>query len=217
MDNSINNYWEIRLKALKESLNKNNFDVWIAENKAEASRMVFNEVLASLPIQTISWGGSMTFKSIGLYEALINQNKYVVLDTFEKGITKEDMLERRRNALLVDLFVTGCNAITESGQLVNLDMIGNRTGAINFGPKYVLMLVGRNKIVSDIPDAMIRIKDYTAPTNAMRLDKKSPCTTTSYCQECQSPDRICNVWSITEKSFPKRRIKIILINEDLGL
>ena len=217
MDNSINKYWEIRLKALKDTLNKNNFDAWIAENKAEASRMVFNEVLASLPIQTISWGGSMTFKSMGLYDELAHQNKYVVLDTFEKGIPKEDMFERRRNALLVDLFITGCNAITESGQLVNLDMIGNRTGAINFGPKYVLLLVGRNKIVSDIHDAMIRIKNYTAPTNAMRLDKKSPCTSTSYCQECESPDRICNVWSITEKSFPKRRIKIILINEDLGL
>jgi L-lactate utilization protein LutB len=217
MDNSINNFWEIRLKDTKAALIKNNFDVFIAENKTEASRMVFNEVLSSLPIQTISWGGSMTFKASGLYDALIQQNKYVVLDTFEKGIPKEDMLDRRRNALLVDVFITGCNAITESGQLVNLDMIGNRTGAINFGPKYVLMMVGRNKIVADIQEAMTRIKNYTAPTNSMRLDKNTPCTKTTYCQECEGPDRICNVWSITEKSFPKRRIKVILINEDLGL
>ena len=104
--------------------------------------------------------------------------------------------------------------MTETGKLVNLDMYGNRIAAITFGPKHVVILVGRNKIVPDVDEAMFRIKNYAAPINAMRLDKKTPCVKTSYCEE--SSDRICNTWTITEKSFPKGRIKIILINEDMG-
>jgi L-lactate utilization protein LutB len=128
-----------------------------------------------------------------------------------------DMLERRRRALLVDLFITGTNAVTETGKLVNLDMIGNRVAGITFGPKHVIVIVGRNKIVPDIEDAMLRIKNFAAPANSMRLDKKTPCVKTSMCEECRSIDRICNNWTITEKSFPKGRIKVVLINEDLGL
>jgi len=76
--------------------------------------------------------------------------------------------------------------------------------------------VGRNKIVSDLDEAMVRVKNYVAPVNAMRLDMKSPCVNTGYCEECNSPQRICNTWTITEKSFPKGRVKVVLINEDLG-
>jgi len=139
-----------------------------------------------------------------------------VLDTYEKNLSPEESMERRRQSLLVDLFIAGSNAVTEVGQLVNLDMIGNRIGGITFGPKNVVILVGRNKIVTDLDEAMFRIKNYAAPVNTMRLDKKTPCAKTSYCEECKSPDRICNTWTITEKSFPKGRVKIILINDDLG-
>jgi MinD superfamily P-loop ATPase len=96
-------------------------------------------------------------------------------------------------------------------------MIGNRACSINFGPKHVVILVGRNKIVSELDDAMFRVKNYAAPANAIRLEKKTPCVKTSYCEDCKSPDRICNVWTITEKSFPKGRIRVVLINQDLGL
>jgi len=126
-----------------------------------------------------------------------------VLDTYDKSVPREDILERRRKALLTDLFFTGTNAVTEAGQLVNLDMIGNRVGAIAFGPKHVVIVVGRNKIVSDLEEAMSRIRDYVAPA--------------SFCEECKSADRICNTWTITEKSFPKGRIKLVIINEDMGI
>jgi hypothetical protein len=158
----------------------------------------------------------MTFIDTGLYAQLKENPDLEVLDTFDKKITAEEMLERRRQALLVDLFITGTNAVTETGQLVNLDMIGNRIGALTFGPKWVIVLVGRNKIAADLDEAMFRVKNYVAPVNSMRLDKKTPCVKTSYCQECKSPDRICNTWTITEKSFPKGRVKVVLINEDLG-
>jgi hypothetical protein len=148
---------------------------------------------------------------------LKDQNEITVLDTFDKKLSADEMMELRRQSLLVDLFISGTNAVTEDGLLVNLDMIGNRTGAISFGPKNVILCVGRNKVVPDMESAMLRIKNYAAPANVMRLEKKTPCSKTSFCDDCSSPDRICNTWAILEKSFPKKRIKIILINKDLGL
>ena len=96
-------------------------------------------------------------------------------------------------------------------------MIGNRVAALTFGPRHVLLFVGRNKIVPDLNSAMERIKDYAAPANVMRLDKKTPCAKTGRCEDCSATDRICNNWTITEKAFPRGRIKVILINQDLGL
>ncbi len=217
MDQPIENYGKLRLTDLKTALESNNFDVYLAENKQAACETVLKDIIPKLNARTISWGGSMTFIDTGLYAQLKENPDLEVLDTFDKKITAEEMLERRRQALLVDLFITGTNAVTETGQLVNLDMIGNRIGALTFGPKWVIVLVGRNKIVADLDEAMFRVKNYVAPVNSMRLDKKTPCVKTSYCQECKSPDRICNTWTITEKSFPKGRVKVVLTNEDLGL
>ncbi|MGB9442727.1 MAG: lactate utilization protein [Desulfobacterales bacterium] len=217
MDQPIENYNKMRLADLKTALESNNFDVYLAENKEAACKTVLEDIIPKLNPQTISWGGSMTVIASGLYHQLRENPDLEVLDTLDKKVPAEEMMERRRQALLVDLFITGTNAITESGQLVNLDMTGNRIGALTFGPKWVILLVGRNKIVADLDEAMFRIKNYAAPVNSMRLDKKTPCVKTSYCQECKSPDRICNTWTITEKSFPKKRVKVVLINEDLGL
>ena len=217
MDKPIENYWEKRLSNLKKTLEENNFEVFVADNAAQASKIVQEEIFPKTPAKTVSWGGSMTFIATGLYNAIKDSPNLEVLDTFNKNLSGEEKIELRRRSLLVDLFITGTNAVTEMGQLVNLDMIGNRIGGITFGPKHVVILVGRNKIVSDLEDAMYRIKNYVAPTNSMRLDKKTPCVKTSHCEECKSPDRICNTWTITEKSYPKGRVKIVLINEDLGL
>ena len=159
----------------------------------------------------------MTFTATGLYDALKKVKGMKVLDPYDKTLSREESIECRRQSLLVDLFITGTNAITEMGILVNLDMIGNRVAALTFGPKSVIVLAGRNKIVPDLEEAMVRVKNIAAPANTMRLGMKTPCAKTSYCEECKSKDRICNSWAITEKSFPKGRIKIVLINEDLGL
>jgi hypothetical protein len=217
MDQPIENYGKLRLTDLKTALESNNFDVYLAENKQAACETVLKDIIPNLNARTISWGGSMTFIDTGLYAQLKENPDLEVLDTFDKKIPAEEMLERRRQALLADLFITGTNAVTETGQLVNLDMIGNRIGALTFGPKWVIVMVGRNKIAADLDEAMFRVKNYVAPVNSMRLDKKTPCVKTSYCEECKSPDRICNTWTITEKSFPKGRVKVVLINEDLGL
>jgi L-lactate utilization protein LutB len=202
---------------LKEVLEDTHFDVFIAKDAAEAKTIVLEKILPATGAKSVSWGGSMTYLATGLYEAIKTNRKLEILDTYDKSLTPEQGYELRRKALLVDLFITGTNAITEDGLLVNLDMYGNRACAVNFGPKHVILLVGRNKIVGDLDEAMYRIKNYAGPANAMRLDKKTPCVKTSYCEDCKSPDRICNVWTITEKSYPKGRIKIVLINQDLGL
>ncbi len=216
MENPIDNYWKVRLADLKNNLEANNFEVFVANNTNEAKKIVLEEIMPKTAAKSVSWGGSLTFIATNLYDALKKSSDLKVLDTFDKNLSPEESLERRRQSLLVDLFITGSNAVTETGQLVNLDMFGNRIAAITFGPKNVVILLGRNKIVPDLDVAMFRIKNYAAPVNTMRLDKKTPCVITSYCMECKSPDRICNTWTITEKSFPKGRVKVILINDDLG-
>ena len=217
MDKPVENYWQKRLNEVKKALEDNNFEVFVADNAADASKIVQEEILPKIGAKTVSWGGSMTYIATGLYNSIKDNPDMEILDTFNKSLSGEEKIELRRRSLLVDLFITGTNAITEMGQLVNLDMVGNRIGGITFGPKHVVILVGRNKIVSDLEDAMYRIKNYVAPINSMRLDMKTPCVKTSHCEECKSPNRICNTWTITEKSFPKGRVKVVLINEDLGL
>jgi len=216
MEKPIDHFWQTRLEALKEALEANNFEVHTAGDAAEARRIVLETLLPAASPKLISWGGSMTFVQSGLADALKNGERGAVIDTTGKGLSPEEMLERRRQALLCDLFITGVNAITEAGQLVNLDMIGNRVAALTFGPRHVVVLAARNKLVPDLEAAFDRIKFFSAPVNAMRLDKKTPCTRTGVCEECRSPDRICNSWTVTEKSFPKGRIKVVLINQDMG-
>ncbi len=216
MDKPISNFWDIRLEALKEALTKNNFEVYRASTAADAPKIVLDTILPQLSPATVSWGGSLTHVQTGLYAELKTRQDITILDTYDKNLSPEEAYELRRRSLLVDLFITGTNAVTERGRLVNLDMIGNRVAAITFGPKNVIILIGRNKIVADVDEAIERIKTYAAPVNVMRLEKKTPCLKTGVCQNCNSPERICNAWSISEKSFPKGRIKVILINEDLG-
>lgn len=216
MDNPIDQYWKIRLQRVKKALEANNFDVYIAANKDLAKKMACDTIIPAMAPKTVSWGGSLTFVDTRLYEALKNDPRYTVLDTYDKSLSPEQSIQRRRESLLVDLFITGTNAVTEDGCLVNLDMIGNRVAALTFGPKQVLLFIGRNKIVADRDAAVARIKNYAAPVNVIRLGKKSPCGKTGRCENCSSPDRICNTWTITEKSFPKHRVKIVLINADMG-
>ena len=216
MDKPIENYWKIRLTNLKETLEGNNFEVFVADSINEAKDIVLEKIIPKTEAKSVSWGGSVTFIATGLYQALKESSDMKVLDTYDKNLSPDETLERRRQSLLVDLYLTGTNAVTESGQLVNLDATGNRIGGITFGPKHVIILVGRNKITADLDEALFRVKNYAAPVNTMRLEKKTPCAKTSYCEECKSPDRICNTWTITEKSFPKGRVKVVLIDEDLG-
>jgi hypothetical protein len=216
MEYPLRNYWEIRLTPVKAALERNNFEVFVAENAEEAKRIIGQQILPKLKdIRFISRGDSLTFEATGMMDVIREDKSVEFLDPFAAGLADEEMYERGRQALLSDLFFTGTNALTETGLLVNLDGWGNRIAALAFGPKYVVVTVGRNKIVPDLNDALYRIKNYAAPVNAMRFDRKTPCAETSFCDDCRSPDRICSAWAITEKSFPKGRIKYVLTNENL--
>ena len=216
MSEMIDNFWNVRLEGVKSALEHNNFDVTIVQKKDDAKAMFLNEILPGIGATSVSYGGSMTFMESGIFDAIKDNPDIEFIDPWEKGTTPEESMERRRQALLVDLFITGTNAVTETGQLINLDATGNRVAALTFGPKQVMLFIGRNKIVPNLDEAMFRVKNYVAPVNSMRLKRKTPCVKTSYCEECKSPERICNTWTITEKSSPKGRTKIMLINEDMG-
>jgi L-lactate utilization protein LutB len=218
MDNHLKQYWELRLEKCRKSLAANNFTTYLASDRRDAKRIALEAILPGIEAKTASWGDSMTLHATEILEEIKRNPEIDVIETFAENVPRGELIERRRQALLTDLFFTGSNAVTETGQLVNLDMIGNRTGAITFGPLNVIIFAGRNKIVPDVAAAMERIKSYAAPANAIRHSGwKTPCRKTSYCADCKSPDRICNTWTITEKSFPKGRIRVVLINEDLGL
>lgn len=218
MEKPINFYWDKRLEKCKEALEKNNFEVHVTDKLENAKAVILNEILPKIDFRSVSWGDSMSMLSTGIIPEIESMPDVRLIKTFEAGVPRTEIIERRRQALLTDLFLTGSNGVTECGKLVNLDMVGNRVAGLTFGPRHVVVVVGRNKIVGDIQHAMKRIKEYAAPVNAIRHPGwKTPCVKTSYCVDCKSPDRICNTWTITEKSYPKGRIKVVLVNEDLGL
>lgn len=200
-----------------DSLKSNGFEVWYAGNHIEAEKLFWSEIFTETNPDTVSWGDSLTLHSTKILSKLKESNSIELIETFGEHLTREQKNNNRKRALSCDMFLTGSNAVTISGQLVNLDMTGNRVAGITFGPKTVVIFVGVNKIVNSIDEAMNRIKTIAAPLNAKRhAEFKTPCQTTGECIDCKSPKRLCNVWTITEKAYPAGRIKIILINEPLG-
>jgi len=160
MQKSIEHFWQKRFQDLKIALESNNFEVFLTADKSEAADLFLKKILPDSAARSIAWGGSQTFISTGLYHILRKRSDLEVVDVFEKDLPDDEKHERRRRGLLVDLYISGTNAVTEEGQLVNLDMIGNRIGALTFGPKTVVVLVGRNKVVADVEEAMYRIKNF---------------------------------------------------------
>lgn len=200
------------------ALRHNHFEVFQAKDTEEAREIFFRDILSALRIETVSWGDSETLKATGILDRLQQNPEISLIHTFGRDMSRRQKIYWRRQALLADLFLTGSNALTQKGQLVNLDMVGNRVGGITFGPKNVVLFIGTNKITGNLEEAIHRIRTIAAPQNAIRHEGlRTPCHKTGICMDCNSPDRICNVWTITEKSYPAGRIKIILINQELGL
>ncbi len=206
-----------QLLQTKKQLERNNFEVYLAETSQEALLIFTETIFPNLVVKSASYADSKTMQQTGVLDFLKKQTNLNFIDTFNPEDSWKEQINHRKEALTTDLFLTGTNAITESGLLVNLDMIGNRVAALAFGPKNIVLFIGKNKIVKNLDDAFKRVKEIAAPINAKHHEKlKVPCQKTGKCSNCSSPHRICNTWTITEKSYPKHRIKIILINEDLG-
>ncbi|MGL5681925.1 MAG: lactate utilization protein [Marinifilaceae bacterium] len=209
---------EQQIQNCVEQLKRNRFEVYRVETEAEAHTLFIEQILPTLKFETFSWGDSRTMKATGVLETLKADETKCVITTFGPTMTRAEKIYWRREALTADLFLTGSNAVTEKGQLVNLDMVGNRVGALTFGPKQVVLFIGTNKIVPTLDDAIERVRSIAAPMNAaLHTNLNTPCQKTGKCMDCNSVDRICNVWTIHDKCFPAGRIKIVLINRELGL
>lgn len=163
---------------------------------------------------SVSWGGSMSIAEIGLAQAM-KEGNYTVYDR-ASAKSPEEKKQIELQAFGCDYFLASSNAVTEDGELVNIDGFGNRVAAIANGPKYVVMIVGMNKVVRDVESAVSRARNEAAPINAQRFDLDTPCCKTGACFDCKSPETICCQFLVTRYSRPKNRIKVILVNEELG-
>lgn len=201
-----------------KNLERNGFCVHPVASVADAVQVFFETILPPLSPRSASYGDSQTLAATGVLDRLRAQAGIELLEPFLEEYEYEEKFEERRKSLCVDLFLTGTNAVTCDGKLVNLDMWGNRVNGINFGPRHVVLFVGTNKIVADLDAGMEKIRRVIAPRNAARFERyPTPCQNTGDCVDCSSPNRICNVWSILDKCWPRQRIHIILIDETLGI
>ena len=203
--------YRLKAESVIKNFKKRNIKGYYCDNKEEA----LNKVLELIDEKSsVSWGGSMTIKEIGLTEALKNGNfKVVDRDTAK---TMEERQELLREAFFVDNYVISSNAVTLDGELVNIDGTGNRVAAISFGPKNVIFIVGINKVVSDLDCAVKRVQNQAAPPNVQRLNLDTSCSKTGYCMDCFTDDCICGQILVTRFAKPKDRIKVVIVGEELG-
>ena len=165
---------------------------------------------------TIGFGGSMSIVSLGVENVLREQGKEL-LNHASSSLSRDEKMEVMRRQLTCDLFLTGCNALTLNGELVNIDATGNRVGAMFFGPRKVIVVAGRNKLVDGTPqDAITRIKAWATPPNSKRLNFKTPCAATGFCNDCNSPDRLCRVTSIIDRKPRFTDVHVLVVNTELG-
>jgi hypothetical protein len=164
---------------------------------------------------TVGIGGSTTLNQIGFFEAAKGRGMNL-LNPFAQGITPEERNAVTRKIFSCDYFLCSTNAITEEGQLYNVDATGNRVGAMFFGPKKTVVVCGINKIVKDMEEARRRVWNLAAPMNAKRLARETPCAETGVCSDCNSPGRICNISVEIVKKPTRSDILILLVGEPLG-
>jgi hypothetical protein len=205
--------WQLEMRGRKcaEALRKNGFDAHFLPDRDAVRARVLAECETAA---SIGFGGSMSIAEMKIHEALAGKGKRLL----DHGrVPQEEKAAARLAQLTCDLFLTGTNAVTLDGCLVNLDMNGNRTNAMTFGPKKVVVVAGGQKVVADVSEAMRRIKATAAPRNTKRLKLSTPCAASGFCENCNSPQRICRVWSIVERKPPDTDITVLVCGEPLGL
>lgn len=211
MDSEKKQYYKKRGQILVKNLLSRHFDAVYCDDTAE----VLQKALEWIPEDTtVGWGGSKSLQQVGLLDALKAGN-YRVYDR-DTAKTPEERNKLSKQCLTADVFLTGANAISLDGQMVNVDGLGNRVAAITFGPDTVIVVVGMNKVVDSLEAAVTRARSVAAPVNNQRFDNKNPCKVTGSCANCKCETCICNQILITRNCRPAKRIKFILVGEDLG-
>lgn len=193
-----------------ENLKRRHFDAYYCPTAEEAKKLVLSLIPEG---DVVSWGGSETAAQLGLLDAV--KATHPVIDR-DAAASPEERMELMRKALLCDTFLMSSNAISEDGQLFNIDGNGNRVAALVFGPKSVIVVAGMNKVVKTIDDARSRARNIAAPINAQRFDLDTPCSFTGSCADCLSTGSICASLLRTRISRPAGRIKVVLVGEVLG-
>lgn len=203
---------ETRVQRAIEALRKNGFDAVFAKDRMEARGMVMQLVP---PGSAVGLGGSITLRQLGI-PAELEQTGCVLHDHWTAGLSFEDTMRVRRAHLTCDVFLTSANAVTQDGQIVSCDGVGNRVGAMIFGPGKVVIVAGVNKIVKDLPEAMKRVKEVAAPPTLKELGLSVPCTETGICIDCKSEARGCRVTVILERRPALTATTVVIVGEALG-
>ena len=209
-----------RIEKTMKNLEKNNMNTYFVETKEEVVPLIEKLVAEG---SAVAVGGSVTLNEVGVLEHL-RSGRYEFFDRYAEGLTPEEIKEVFRKSFCADAYFCSCNAVTEDGELYNVDGNANRVAAISFGPEKVIMIVGVNKIVSNIDEAVKRVKTVAAPKNAVRLNCKTYCNVKGHCVDmeggigkgCDSPQRLCRDYLVCAKQKEKGRIIVIFVNEELG-
>lgn len=204
-------YYEKRGRLLVKNLINRHFEAYYCENKRDA----LQKALELIPEgASVGWGGTMSAAEIGLQDA-IRKGNYKAIDR-DSAKTLEEKEQLSKACLDTDVFLTGANAMSLDGQMVNIDGTGNRVAAIIYGPESVIVIVGMNKVCDTLEDAVKRARTVASPMNMQRFMKDTPCAVTGVCGDCKREDCICNQIVITRHCRPIGRIKYIVVGEDLG-
>ena len=223
MDTNLKTIIEKRIARTIDNLEKNNMQGIYVKSKADVVPKI-KELLTEG--DTVALGGSMSLFECGVID-LLRSGNYRLLDRYEKGLSREDTEKIFRDSFFADAYICSSNAITENGELYNVDGNSNRVAAICYGPESVIIVAGYNKIVKDIKDAIRRVKTKAAPANCVRLDCATYCKEKGECMSflsddtdiargCNGSSRICCNYVVTAYQRKKHRIKVIIVGEELG-
>ncbi|MFR5266732.1 lactate utilization protein [Clostridium sp.] len=212
MDKSMEWLINTKVKRTMENLEKNNISAYFINTREELIEIIEN---LSLEGDKIAVGGSTTLNEVNLLNYL-RTGRYNFLDRYKEGLTREEVVNIFRESLLCDVYITSTNAITEEGYLYNVDGNGNRVAAMLYGPRKVIVICGINKLVKNVEEAMERNKSISAPANAKRLNRKTPCSKVGYCMDCKSEERICKKYTLIKGEVTKGRMHVIILNQNLG-
>lgn len=211
MEKATRMYYDKRGEALVKALQKRHFEAYYCPTKEEA----LTQVLALIPEgSTVGWGGAISAAQVGVQEA-VHAGNYTVIDR-DSVSDPSDKNRLMRECFNADYFITGANALSQDGQMVNIDGNGNRVGMIVYGPKYIIVVAGMNKVCPSLEDAVKRARTVAAPMNQQRFGLPNPCTATGSCADCLCETSICNQVLITRHCKPAGRIKLVLVGEELG-
>ncbi len=206
--------WEQKCRKAVAALELNGFTARYCPTPDDARRHILEQAADA---RSVGFGGSLSIVDLAVQADLAAAGKEI-LNHANPGLSPEEKVAVLRRQLTCDLFLCGTNALTLNGELVNIDATGNRVGAMQFGPKKVIVVAGRNKLVDGtIQDAIQRVKQWATPPNAKRLSYKTPCASTGFCSNCNAPDRLCRVTTIIDRRPRLTDLQVLVVNAAMGL